>query len=275
MRSENASSEYLRGQLFKKFFPAIFLPKFIVNPRSMVYNYCNNAKHNREGTHVDGYRLIDTGSWRRYEHFRHFFDEAPCSISLCDEIDVTSLRDACREKKISFYIAMLYAVTSVVNSREEFMLTAIDSRETEYLMPAVWERVDVVHNVFHEDSETYTGTFTVWDPDFYTFFRNCSDDIGRAKNLRIMSIPCGDNVFEASCVPWRHFTSVGVVTEPIGLSPIVAWGGLREVGGKTFMPLSIQIHHAAADGYHLARFLNETEERASDLARYINAVKSI
>lgn len=224
---------------------------------------------------VSGYKLIDTKSWLRYEHFRHFFDESPCSISICDEIDVTSLRDACREEKISFYTAMLYAVASVVNSHEEFMLTAVDLRESDHLMPAVWERVDIVHNVFHEDSKTYTGTFTLWNPDFLTFLRNCSEDIERSKNLRIMSIPCGNNVFEASCVPWRHFSSIGIVTEPIWLSPIVAWGGFREIGGKTFMPLSIQIHHAAADGYHLARFLNETEALAADLSRYIKGRKTI
>lgn len=41
-----------------------------------------------------GYRLIDTHSWSRYETFRHFYDEVPCAVSMCDDIDVTELYKA-------------------------------------------------------------------------------------------------------------------------------------------------------------------------------------
>ncbi len=224
---------------------------------------------------LSGYRLLEPGEWKRYEHFRHFWDNAPCSISLCDDIDVTELRAACRKNNISFYIAFLYSTAYVVNAHEEFRLTAVDSPEFEYMMPAVWDRVDVCHNIFHEDSETYTGTFTVYSRDFRTFYSNCEADIARAKNLRILGVPSPDNVFEASCVPWRHFTSVGVVTEPVQLSPVIAWGKFREDGSRTFMPLSIQIHHAAADGFHLAGFLNEAEEFSSVLARQLGCGEMI
>ena len=44
-----------------------------------------------------GYRLIDTHSWSRYETFRHFYDEVPCAVSMCDDIDVTELYKACKK----------------------------------------------------------------------------------------------------------------------------------------------------------------------------------
>lgn len=209
------------------------------------------------------------GTWHRMEYFRHFYDEAPCAVSLCDDVDVTDLRSACHDAKQSFYLAMLYTVSHVINAHEEFRITAVDSPDSPYMMPAVWDAVNPVHNVFHEDTETYTALFTLWNPDYGTFIRYAQDDIAKAKNLRVMSVPCGNNTFEASCVPWRHFTSVSVQTEAIPLSPIVAWGGFSEVNGRIKMPLSIQIHHAAADGYHLARFLNEAEETAARLAKEI------
>lgn len=213
------------------------------------------------------YRLIDKETWHRYEHFRHFYDEAPCVISLCDDIDVTELKNACHDTENSFYLAMLYAVSFVVNSHEEFRLTAVDSPEFPVIMPALWDAVNPVHNVFHEDTETYTSIFTLWDNDYETFVKYAQEDVAKAKNLRVMSIPCGNNTFEASCVPWRHFTQVGVQIEAFGLSPVIAWGGFKTDGERIKMPLSIQIHHAAADGYHLARFLNEVEEIATKLAK--------
>lgn len=212
-------------------------------------------------------------NWKRMEYFRHFYDDAPCAISLCDDIDVTDLRSVCHEAKRSFYISMLYVVSSVINAHEEFKLTAVDSPDTPYVMPAIWETVNPVHNVFHEDTETYTALFTLWTSDYTKFESYAQDDLVRAKNLRMMSVPCGNNTFEASCVPWRHFSSVGVHTEAIPLSPIVAWGGFKEEHGHTKMPLSIRIHHAAADGYHLARFLNEAEETAASLAKKMARVQ--
>ena len=208
-------------------------------------------------------------TYPRWEHFRHFFDECACSVSLCDDIDVTDLRRACRDTATSFYIAMLWCVSKTVNAHAEFRMTVTETGEDPYPMPAVFDVISPAHNVFHEDTETYTTLFTPWDPDFTVFAENCAADMDRAKRLNIMSIPCPDNTFEASCVPWRHFTSVGVGCEACPLTPIIAWGGLTETDVRTKLPLSIQIHHAAADGFHLARFLNETEQTAQELAETI------
>lgn len=215
------------------------------------------------------YKLIDAESWVRYDHFRHFTDEAPCTIWLTDDIDVTEVYEACHRSGRSFYITVLYAVAKVINSHDEFKMHAVDSPEFPYLMPAVWDRVDPVHNVFHEDSETYTSTFTLYHEDYSTFYSYAEADIERARRLKVMSVPAGDNTFEASALPWRHFTSVGAVSEGIPLSPIVAWGKFIDRCGMRQLPLSIQISHAAADGYHLARFLNEVEATLSSLANEI------
>lgn len=217
------------------------------------------------------YRLIETSGWARYAHFRHFYDEISCAISLCDEIDVTALYDSCKISNHSFYISVLYAVSRVVNSHDEFKMTAVDSPKYEFPMPAVYDRVDVTHNIFLGDSESYSSAFTVYKSDFGEFCSNCEDDIERVKRLNIPSVPCGENAFEASCVPWRHFTSVGVNCDSYPLLPIVSWGRFSENAAKKLMPLSIQINHASADGFHLARFLNETEKICADLAGIIKS----
>lgn len=216
------------------------------------------------------YKMIEKSSWSRWEHFRHFCDEMPCAISLCDDIDITDLAEACREKGSSLYIALLYSVSYVVNLHEEFRMTAVDSPDSEYLLPAVWNRVDPVHNVFHPDSETYTSVFTIWDPDYRIFSQNCTEDMERAERLSVMSIPCGGNTFEASCIPWRHFTSVNVACDVYSMTPVIAWGKYALRGERAMLPLSIQINHAAADGFHLARFIGEVEETSEKLAEKIN-----
>ena len=211
-------------------------------------------------------RLLDAADYLRYAHFRHFLDEAPSSISLADEVDVTALRDACRRTDSPFYLSFLYLVTRIVNAHDEFRMTTVDAPDFEAPMPAVWDTVNPVHNVFHEERETYTNIVSLWRPDYDGFCRDAAEGMERARRLTIESVPCGENVFEASCVPWRHFTAVGLASDCLPLTPIIAWGRWREDNGHCRMPLSIQIHHAAADGYHLARFLNEAESEAERLA---------
>ena len=214
-------------------------------------------------------RFIDMNSWARAEHYRHFTENGPCAISLADDIDVTALYAACKSAGQSFYIACLWTVSAVVNAHEEFRLTEADSPDSPLPLPAVWDEVHPVHNVFHPENETYTALFTLWSPEYSVFAERAAEDIARAKSLSCMSVPAPENVFEASCVPWRYFTSVGVETGDLSLSPVIAWGGFRLEGERVKMPLSISISHAAADGYHLARFLNEVEREGEMLARRI------
>ena len=211
------------------------------------------------------YTKIDLKTYARAEHFLHFMNDAPCTISLADDIDVTALREACRVCGQSFSRTFLYVVSYIVNSRDEFRMTACLSRGKFH--PAVWDVLHPVHNVFHEDTETYTSVCTRFDRDMSTFLKNAEEDTARAGHLRSMSIPAfGNNTFETSCLPWRHFTSVGI-SHPAesrpSLAPVIVWGGFRESAGRTYLPLSVTIHHAAADGFHLARFLNEAETLSS------------
>lgn len=218
---------------------------------------------------MNEYRMIDVKKWSRYETFRRFYDEVSCSVSMCDDIDVTSLKSACERGGRSFYISVLYSVAHVVNSHDEFRLFTVDSPEYPAPMPAVWESLNPVHNIFHGDDESYSSIFTLWSGDYDKFYAYASDDIARIKRSKIRSVPSGGNIFEASCVPWRHFTSVEMACADYPLSPVVVWGKYAERDGRTLMPLSIQISHAACDGFHLARFINEVERTAADVAQLI------
>lgn len=222
---------------------------------------------------MNGFTRLDRQSYSRAEHFRHFMNESPCTISLSDDINVTALKNACDTFGQSFYISFLYTVSYIVNSRDEFRMTAVISNNEYY--PAVWDILNPVHNVFHEDTETTTTLFSLWNRDRDIFSKNVREDMEHAKSLSVGSIPAmGRNTFEASCIPWRHFTSVGIsypISRTHSLTPLIVWGGFIEKNGQTYMPLSITIHHAAADGFHLARFLNEAETLSEIIAKKISS----
>lgn len=70
------------------------------------------------------------------------------------------------------------------------------------------------------------------------------------------------NFFCISCVPWLSYTAYNTSVpggEP-NLFPIITFGKYTNVNGRYEMPFTINISHAAADGYHTSRFINDLQE---------------
>ena len=141
---------------------------------------------------------IDMEAWPRAAHYRRFTEEYPCSVSLTDDIDVTELHNACRAGGMSFHLSVLWLVSAAVNAHREFRMTETDSPEDPAPVPAYWDVVHPVHNVFCADTETYTATFTLFSPDPAEFAARAREDAERAKRLGIPAVPAPPNVFETS-----------------------------------------------------------------------------
>lgn len=69
------------------------------------------------------------------------------------------------------------------------------------------------------------------------------------------------NRFYVSCIPWLHYRGFNMQMYGDGklLCPIFTWGKFERSGDKTVMPLTIQIHHASADGFHIAQLFQELQ----------------
>ena len=68
--------------------------------------------------------------------------------------------------------------------------------------------------------------------------------------------------FDISCLPWVRYRSfdIHVFDEGRYLAPVVTWGRFETENGKTVLPLSVNIHHAVADGWHLSRLFADVQE---------------
>lgn len=212
-----------------------------------------------------GYREFDIDLWNRKEHFLHFTKEVNCSCCLTANIDITKLEKAIQGTNISFYIAFLYCVCKVVNAHEEFRL-CYRWQDDKVI---IWDEVNPSHIIFHKGNNTFTRIWSKWNSDFNAFYRSCRKDVEEGQQIQGYSIPdVPENVFDVSCLPWIHYSAMNLVVPKdwIYLAPIITWGKFTEDGDKTILPLTMQIHHAAADGFHISRFFAETEKVASELA---------
>ena len=199
------------------------------------------------------YKVIDKESYYRKGVFRHFSEDCKCSTSMTARIDVTALAEHSRRTGTKFYLNVLYLLSKVLNSREDYRMGYL--WQTEELIC-----YDVIHPtqyVFHEDTETCTPVYTEYDPDYERFYAGALRDLERAKQTRDYALDAAHhpNWFDASYISWLSYDSLNVEL-PDGylyFAPIVNWGKYREENGRLMMPLSIRLNHAIADGYLIAK----------------------
>ena len=198
------------------------------------------------------YKVIDKESYYRKGVFRHFSEDCKCSTSMTARIDVTALAEHSRRTGTKFYLNVLYLLSKVLNSREDYRMGYL--WQTEELIC-----YDVIHPtqyVFHEDTETCTPVYTEYDPDYERFYAGALRDLERAKQTRDYALDAAHhpNWFDASYISWLSYDSLDVEL-PDGylyFAPIVNWGRYREENGRLLMPVSVRLNHAIADGYLLA-----------------------
>ena len=88
-------------------------------------------------------------------------------------------------------------------------------------------------------------------------------DRERYKDLRAFDLTeHSENTFDVSCLPWVKYKSfdIHVFDEGKYLAPVVTWGKYETESGRIILPLSMNIHHAVADGWHLSRFFADVQE---------------
>lgn len=208
---------------------------------------------------MDQLTPIDLETWPRRQHFEHYLRSSPCTYAMTVEIDVTDFVAVRRASGCRTSIAQIWAIASIVNRHPEFRM-----RVDEAGAPAVWNVVHPAFTVFHAERETFACLWVPYDSDFAAFHASAEQTIAAHANS-LDFFPQGEpprNTFDVSSVPWTSFTgfTLNIVDGASHLAPIVTIGKYVERGERLFMPLSLQLHHAVADGFHAARLVTELED---------------
>lgn len=212
-----------------------------------------------------GYKPIDMKKWPRTPYYNYYAHGSKGMCAITANVEITNLYKMVQAKNIDLYTAMLYLSTLVINNHEEFRVGyCADNGE---LM--TWDYLEPIYRVFHEKDETFTRICTKWNKDFNIFNESAKADIAAGEKLEGLNAPnLPENAYETSYVPWVHYSSVNLKMSESGkyLAPIVTIGKAEEKDGKVFIPLTMQISHAVADGFHIARFFNEVQAEGENLA---------
>lgn len=204
------------------------------------------------------YKIVDLNQWERGELFQFYIDKMRIVMSLTVDVDVAPLAAFAKKSGLKFYPLMIWVVSKVVNSHEEFKYSW--DAEGNLIQ---WDVLSPSYADFHKEDENFTKMATPFSEDLFEFHSRFVQDRKTYRNVRAVVENQPKNFFDVSCLPWvryRHF-DVHVFDEGKFLAPVITWGKYEEEHGKLVMPLTMNIHHAVADGFHLSRFFKEVQRR--------------
>lgn len=199
---------------------------------------------------------IDFASWPRRETFYYFSKMAPTGYSLTVDLDAAECFRAVKAAGCRFFPAYLWLVTRNLQRQEEFCLA--DLGHYNCLTP--------LYAAFHEGDKTFSLLWAAYDDEFRAFQAAYLEDKARHGGHHGILGKAGEvpppNAYTVSCLPWvdfRHFAVHSYEKQPY-LLPSVEAGKLRREGEKLLLPLSLAVHHAAADGWQVQTFLRQLQQ---------------
>lgn len=206
------------------------------------------------------WREVDMRRDPRRGQFEYFSALEDPWAGLTAEVDVTEFLSRLGGR--SFFLSFLYAATRAANAVPQLRRRLRDGGVIEY---------DACR-----PSYTLMGEGGV-----YVY---CRADDGRgpygqfldhARQLQAQALaravleeeadPLG--FFFVSSIPWLHYTHLRLPRAGREDSnPRISWGKYRRRDGGVTLPVSLFVHHALADGWHIAQFYQRLEGELAALA---------
>ena len=202
---------------------------------------------------------LNLQSWPRAQTFNYYTQMAPTTYTVTVMIDVTILKNILKQKGYKFFPAYLYLVTRAISKQQELRIGVQNG------VLGYWDNLTPAYPQFHDDDKTTSLLWTEYNDCFQTFYESyIADTLKYGDSHGILAskgLPL-PNAYIISCIPWFSFCSFSLHNHGIKdyYVPSFEAGKFVEINGKIQMPLSVTVHHATTDGYHLTVFFDELQK---------------
>ena len=199
---------------------------------------------------------LEIESWARKEHFNFFkqFEEPFFGVSI--EIDCTKAYTFCKAEGISFFLYYLHKSLVAANKTVPFRFRI----EDEHVY--VYDKVNASPTINRPDG-TFGFAYIDYYEDFHKFYQEAKIEIERIQNSHgIFPAVSGENVIHFSSIPWIKFNSVSHARcfSFKDSCPKITFGKVFDHQNSKKMPVSIHVHHALMDGFHVGEFIDEFQK---------------
>ena len=204
-------------------------------------------------------KIIDMSREARQAQFEYFRTLPNPHASVTVNCDITHLRQSCKERGYPFFLSLLYCAVNAANSVPQLRRRLVDGKVVEY------ETCFSSHTVALED-DSYCYCEIDCAKPFAEYLPYAVSKVEQAKNAKLLSDQVETaRLFFVSSLPWVSFTSLHQPTAgPEDSNPRITFGKYFEQGGRWLIPIDLCVHHALADGIHIARFFGAFDRLQSE-----------
>ena len=191
---------------------------------------------------------LDIESWPRKDHFNFFSKFEEPFFGVCVQVDCKNAYEIAKQKEQSFFLKYLHASLVAANQIEPFKYRIIEDEVW------VFDQVNASPTINRPDG-TFGFAYMDYFEDFEEFSQSAQKEIERVQNSSgLVPAGSGQNVIHYSSIPWINFTSISHARSFSfkDSCPKISFGKLSE---NKMMPVSIHVHHALLDGFHVGQFI--------------------
>jgi len=202
-------------------------------------------------------QLLDVNTWERKDQYQFFkqFDEP--FFGVCVQVDVTQAYQNAKAQNSSFFLYYVYQSLVAANSIESFRYRISGDD--------VWV-YDEIHASPTINRPNGTFGFACFDysTSFQQFLAQAQEEINKVQNSTgLIPALSGENVIHYSSIPWINFTGLSHARAYAfqDSCPKISFGKMtEESSGRRLMPMSVHVHHALMDGFHVAQYIDRFQE---------------
>jgi len=193
-------------------------------------------------------QILNKNTWNRKEHFEFFSKMEEPYFGLSLDLDVQKAFTACKKEQRSFFLYYHYLSTRAANTIEAFKYR-------------IQQEDIIIHDTIHVNTilirpdTTFRFVYLPYHPTFAAFEVAALPIMQQVNHTTGIGLEPDTNrpdTIHYSAIPWIHFKGLSHARSysyPDSV-PKISFG--KVVDGR--MPLSIHVHHALMDAYHVGLY---------------------
>ncbi|NDK55584.1 CatA-like O-acetyltransferase [Pontibacter fetidus] len=201
-------------------------------------------------------QLIPIAGWEREETFRFFSTFSQPFFNVHTEADITPLYHYCKKHRLSVSLAYMHATVQAARNVENFLLRLENGQVVKY------DGLDLSTTILKDDHNIAFTHFPYHEKleDFCREAAAITAEVKKSKKL--FNGYQGVDLLHMTTLPWFKLKGMehafSLTPEDPGV-PKIGYGQLELTADKVILPISIGLHHALADGYHMHLFMQALE----------------
>lgn len=207
------------------------------------------------------YRELDVEKWPRRSTYELFRDYEDPFFNITANLSVGPLYTFCKQSGLSYSHAALYYSLETANEIPEFRTRIKDGKLV------VFDTIHATQTILNDD-KTFSFCYFEFLPDVFAFDEAGKAAVEKYKLLKTFDVEADRiDLIYYSVIPWVSFTSFKHASrlDKSQTVPRIVFGKMFESADRRQMPVSVELNHAVADGYHVGDFFNRFQEKIDAL----------